>query len=123
MNAGRIMVVDDDQALLGFTTKYLSRLGYSVAAYRSSEEAWRQFSAPAANYALIVVDLSLPVLSGEELASMMLDANPEVRLIITSGYPFDPARRFDSGGDRVAFLHKPFAPSMLTETIDRLLGC
>jgi len=37
----RIMVVDDDPALLGFTCKYLSRLGYSVVPYRSSEEAWR----------------------------------------------------------------------------------
>src|SRR5437667_4543847 len=121
MDRGRIMVVDDDRALLGFTSKYLSRLGYSVTPYRSSHEAWTQFSDPAANYSLVVVDLSLPGLSGEELSRMMLSANPDVRLILTSGYPFDPRKMLDAAGERVAFLHKPFTPSMLTETIDRLI--
>src|SRR5437764_1113821 len=98
MNRGRIMVVDDDRALLGFTAKYLSRLGYSVAAFRSPEEAWTQFSGPDANYSLVLVDLSLPGLSGEELARRMLSANPEVRLILTSGYPFDPQQMLAGGG-------------------------
>ena len=116
------MVVDDDRALLGFTTKYLSRLGYSVAAYRNPEEAWTQFNAPEANYSLIVVDLSLPGLSGEELSRRMLSANPDIRLILTSGYPIDPRETLAEAGERVAFLHKPFTPAMLTETIDRLIG-
>src|SRR6266576_2192393 len=114
MYRGWIMVVDDDRALLGFTNKYLSRLGYSVTACRTSEEAWTLFSAPAANYSLVVVDLSMPGLSGEELSRRMLSADPHVRLILTSGYPFDPRKTLD-GGERVAFLHKPFTPSMLTE--------
>jgi DNA-binding NtrC family response regulator len=121
MDPSRIMVVDDDRALLGFTTKYLSRLGYSVAGYRSSEEAWTQFSVPGANYSLVMVDLSLPGLSGHELSRMMLTADPRVRLIVTSGYPFDPSRALEAGDGRIAFLHKPFTPSMLTQMIDRLL--
>src|SRR5436309_12934377 len=99
MDRGRIMVVDDDRALLGFTAKYLSRLGYSVAAYRNPEEAWTQFIAPEANYSLVVVDLSLPGVSGEELSRRMLNANPDIRLILTSGYPLDPVRMLaDEGG-------------------------
>jgi len=121
MDPSRIMVVDDDRALLGFTTKYLSRLGYSVAGYRTSEEAWTEFSAPGANYSVVIVDLSLPGLSGQELSRMILTADPDVRLIVTSGYPFDPSRTLEGGNERIAFLHKPFTPAMLTEMIDRLL--
>jgi len=116
------MVIDDDPGLLGFTSKYLSRLGYVVAAYRSSDEAWKQFNAPAADYALVVIDLSLPGLSGVELSRMMLSANPEVRLVLTSGYPFDTEKLLEPGPDRMAFLHKPFTPAMLAETVDRLIG-
>jgi DNA-binding NtrC family response regulator len=119
--SARIMVIDDDPALLGFTSKYLSRLGYSVVPYRSAEEAWKHFALPTANYSLVVIDLSLPGMSGEQLSRMMLGVNPEIRLILTSGYPFDTERLLDAGPGRMAFLHKPFTPAMLAETVERLL--
>jgi len=81
------MVVDDDPALLGFTCKYLSRLGYSVVPYRSSEEAWRQFQTPGVRFSLVLIDQSMPVISGEQLLRMMLSVEPGVRSILTSGYP------------------------------------
>jgi two-component system cell cycle sensor histidine kinase/response regulator CckA len=116
------MVVDDDPALLGFTSKYLTRLGYSVSPYQSSEEAWKQFSAQGASYSLVVIDLSMPALSGEQLSHMMREEKPEIRLILTSGYPFDMEPLLAAGGpDRAAFLHKPFTPAMLAETVARLL--
>lgn len=121
-NGARIMVIDDDTALLGFTTKYLARLGYSVSPHDSSEEAWRQFSASASDYSLVVIDVSMPKLSGEQLSQMMLSVKPETRLILTSGYPFDIEKLLVPGGrQRVAFLHKPFTPAMLAETVARLL--
>ena len=116
------MVIDDDPALLGFTCKYLTRLGYSVVPYGSAEEAWRQFEAPAAEYSLALIDVSLPGLSGEQLCRMMLRSKPEVRLILMSGYPFDTQSLPEAGPDRIAFLHKPFTPAMLAETVNRLIG-
>ena len=118
----RIMVIDDDPALLNFTCRYLTRLGYSVAPYRSAEEAWRQFEAPAADYSLALIDVSMPGLSGEQLSGMMLRLKPDVRLILMSGYPFDMERLPTACRDRIAFLHKPFTPAMLAQTVNRLLG-
>jgi two-component system cell cycle sensor histidine kinase/response regulator CckA len=118
----RIMVIDDDPALLNFTCKYLARLGYAVFPYQGAEEAWRQFDSPASDYSLVVIDLSLPGLSGEQLSRMMLRSKPDVRLILMSGYPFDPQRLLDAGPDRTVFLHKPFTPAMLAEAVSRLLG-
>jgi DNA-binding NtrC family response regulator len=118
----QIMVIDDDPALLNFTSKYLTRLGYLVVPYRSAEEAWRQFESPAANYSLAVIDLSLPGLSGEQLSGMMLRSKPDFRLILMSGYPFDTHRLIEAGPDRMAFLHKPFTPAMLAEAVNRLVG-
>lgn len=115
------MIIDDDAALLSFTSKYLARLGYSIAAYRNGEQAWEEFSAPHADYGLVMIDLSLAGMPGEKLSQMMLSANPDVRLILTSGYPFDTRKLSEAGPNRTAFLHKPFTPSMLTETVDRLI--
>lgn len=119
---GRIMIIDDDPALLGFTCKYLLRLGYSVVPRRSSEEAWKDFELAAANYSLIVIDLSMPGISGEKLAQMMLSQNAEIKLILMSGYPFDTQRLLELGRDRLAFLHKPFTPAMLIEAVERLVS-
>ena len=115
------MVIDDDAPLLGFTAKYLARLGYSVATYRSSEQAWKDFTAPAAKYALVLIDLSLAGLSGAALSKMMLSSNPAVRLILMSGSPFDTEKLREAGPDRMAFLHKPFTPAMLAETVEQMM--
>jgi hypothetical protein len=39
-----------------------------------------------------------------------------------SGYPYDPEKLLAPGPDRMAFLHKPFTPAMLTETVSRMIG-
>jgi DNA-binding NtrC family response regulator len=118
-----IMVIDDDPALLGFTSKYLTRLGYRVSPYRSSEEAWKRFTSLGAEYSLVVIDVSMPALSGEQLSRMMLCEKPEIRVILTSGYPFDMEQLLGAcDPERAAFLHKPFTPAMLAETVARLLG-
>jgi two-component system, cell cycle sensor histidine kinase and response regulator CckA len=116
------MVIDDDPALLNFTCKYLTRLGYSVVPYLSAEEAWRQFVSPAEDFNLAVIDVSMPGLSGDQLSEMMLRSKPDVRLILMSGYPFDAQRLLEAGRERMAFLHKPFTPNMLAETVNRLLN-
>ena len=116
------MVVDDDPALLSFTCKYLTRLGYTAVPYRSSEEAWNHFETSGVRFSLVLIDLTMAVIPGEQLSRMMLNLDPELRLILTSGYPFDTARLLDLRQDRIAFLHKPFTPAMLAETVDRLLA-
>ena len=121
MTAARIMVVDDDASLLGFTCKYLERLGYRAFPFGNSEKAWESFSAPDASYTVALIDLSMPGISGKHLCRKMLDVNPGIRLILTSGYPFDTESYLGAGPDRVAFLHKPFSPAKLTETVGRLV--
>src|SRR5260370_24354963 len=116
---GRILVIEDDAPLLAFTCKYLSRLGYRVVPYRNAEEAWKHFQAVDAQYSLVVIDLSMPGISGGQLAQMMSGSDPEIRLILTSGYPFDAQRILEAAPDRVAFLHKPFTPAMMAETANR----
>src|SRR6266704_275704 len=102
----RILVIDDDAPLLAFTCKYLSRLGYRPVSYRSAEEAWKHFQAVAAQYWLVVIDLSMPGISGGQLAQMMLGSDPEIRLILTSGYPFDAQEILMVGRDEL-----PSAPN------------
>lgn len=112
--AGRILVVDDDAALLQLMDIYLSRLGYRVDVCRSAAEACALVEASPSLYAGALVDLSMPGMRGEELARRILHCNASIRLVVMSG---SLARVGMLGGNRVGFLHKPFAPKELADAL------
>ena len=115
--AGRILIVDDDAALLKVMDSYLSRLGYRVDACRSGAEAWALVQANPSWYAGALVDLNMPGMRGEELARLILDSNASIRLVAMSGYPAWWSGMETLDGNRVGFLHKPFAPKELADAL------
>ena len=86
-----ILLVDDEQPLLTMERVYLERLGYSVAAASSTEKALAVFESAPADYAIAVIDATMPGLATPELALRLLSAAPHIRVIVTSGYPADIA--------------------------------
>jgi CheY-like chemotaxis protein len=115
--AGRILIVDDDAALLKVMDVYLSRLGYRVDACRNAADAWALVEASPSRYAGALVDLNMPGMRGDELARRILNCNASIRLVVMSGYPA-LASAETVGGSRVGFLHKPFAPHELADALE-----
>jgi len=112
--AGRILIVDDDAALLKVMDIYLSRLGYRVDACRNAADAWALVEASPSLYAGALVDLNMPGMRGDELARRIMNCNASIRLVVMSGYPagLSGANLY---GNRVGYLTKPFAPRALAE--------
>ena len=110
--AGRILIVDDDAALLKLMDSYLSRLGYRVDACSSAAEAWALVEPDPSLYAGALVDLNMPGMRGEELARRILDSNASIHVVLMSGYPAGWSGEVWDGS-RVGFLYKPFAPKEL----------
>jgi FixJ family two-component response regulator len=67
-----------------------------------------------------LVDLNMPGMRGDELARRIMNCNASIRLVVMSGYPAVPNAE-TVGGNRVGFLHKPFAPHELAEALEG--GC
>jgi two-component system, cell cycle sensor histidine kinase and response regulator CckA len=120
--AGRILIVDDEKALLVVMEQYLRRLGYEVAACLSGQEAWDLFEAHPSAYSLVLADITMPEMSGQELLRRMLQLNPAICILICSGYPFDVATLPAAVHHQVGFLQKPFTPKMLAGSIEQLLA-
>jgi DNA-binding response OmpR family regulator len=114
-----ILVVDDEPALLESMRSYLSRLGYMVKAFRSGAAAWDYFSADPSACSVAIVDLTLHGMSGKEFIRKVLDRNPNMPILATSGYP--PSLR-TKGRQAREWLRKPFTPGGLTDVLDRLLN-
>jgi len=116
MPGAPLLLVDDEQALLDLLKKYLERLGYTVVARSSPEQALEIFDQDPQRFALVMTDLSFPTISGEQMLERMRARNPQLRAIISSGYPHEPR------STHTAFLLKPYAPKMLADLIARALN-
>ena len=122
MTGDSILVVDDDPSLLLLMQKYLTRMEYKVETCSRSDDAWDLFQARPDRYRLVLADLSLHGLSGEDLLTRMIGLNPQIRFLICSGYPFNVEQLPVEWQPQVGFLQKPFLPKMLSNAIEDLLG-
>ena len=108
----RILLVDDEAALADLLKKYLERLGYSVDISASAEDALARFEPDPEAYALVLADLTLPGMNGEDMIETMRVLKPGIKAIVSSGYPHQPKSK------QTAFLQKPYIPKMLAELIE-----
>ena len=115
MAAGKLLIVDDEATLVDLLRRYLERLGYTVEVASDSTTALRLFAQQADGFDLVITDLSLPGLNGEELLSKIRELNPKQKGLISSGYPYEPAL------EGIGFIQKPFLPKMLVSAIESFL--
>jgi DNA-binding NtrC family response regulator len=118
----RILVVDDESALLESMRSHLSRLGHKVTAFRDAASAWESLASEGPAPAVVIVDLTLQGMSGEEFIHKVRERDPGIAVLATSGYPVPVEKLGLPPGARVAMLQKPFTPRMLNEVLARLLG-
>jgi DNA-binding NtrC family response regulator len=116
----RILIVDDEPALLKMMGVYLRRVGYEVTLVDDTGRAWAEASA--VEYAAAVLDATMRGMPTEELALKLLAANPGLRVVVASGYPVDMSAIEAAGPGRVSFVQKPFTAETLVRTLRRMIG-
>ncbi|HPL62206.1 MAG TPA: PAS domain S-box protein [Syntrophales bacterium] len=82
----RILFVDDEEMLVELGRTMLSRLGYEVVSLTSSVEAMKVFQADPLSFDLVITDMTMPIISGLDLAQNMLRIRPELPLILITGF-------------------------------------
>ena len=116
MARARLLIVDDEPVLADLLKRYLERLGYDVDICGSAEQAIPLFLTDPKKYSLVLSDLTLPGMNGEEMIEQMRAANSSLHAIVSSGYPHHPKSK------HVGFLQKPYVPKMLADLIAKKLG-
>jgi PAS domain S-box-containing protein len=120
--SGRILLVDDEQDVRGFATRVLTHAGYAVTDCGDPEEAWALYQQDPSAFALVLVDMVMPHVSGRELFRRMKECDPNVRVVVTTGAGRDELVRGVLAEGAAAFLPKPFDPDALVATVSRLLS-
>jgi two-component system, cell cycle sensor histidine kinase and response regulator CckA len=117
---GRVLVVDDEPRVLQFLEKGLTRLGYEVLTAESGRRACEIYSRKSADINCVLLDLIMPGLSGLETYARLKDINPDVRVILSSGYSSGRIRREASEAGSPEFLEKPFTLEELSQVLQKV---
>ncbi len=119
--SGTILVAEDDDAVRELLGELLPRYGMSVLSARNGREAVEQFSDHEREIAAVLLDVTMPEIGGLEAFLAIRKIRPDARVILTSGYSeIDLADR--CGGEQVnGFLHKPYQPAELIDTLRQAL--
>ncbi len=119
---GRTMLlVDDDDDVRAVTAHMLERLGWSVLLARDGREGVEMFRAHAQTIDAVILDVTLPRLSGEGALREIRNIRPDARVIVMSGYNEQAVAERLGAGDLAGFLRKPFSVAELRSTVDRAL--
>lgn len=116
----RVLVLDDEKALLPLLDRYLRKLGHHTACFSEPVGALEAFRQAVPRFDLVMTDLTLEGISGEEVTRRVLADDPCVRVVVMSGYPFSTDTFAAGDRPRVTFLQKPFLPAQFQEAVARL---
>lgn len=119
---GTILVVDDEQQVRMITELMLNQFGFRVLTAEDGAAGVRVFGAHADEIDLVIMDLTMPKLSGEQAFVEMRKLKPNARIVLTSGYNESEAVGRLSASGVTAFLQKPFELEQLLSTVRKALG-
>jgi len=123
-----ILVVEDEPAILALIHHVVEQDGYAVLNATSAEQAFERFEENGAHVDLLIADVTLGASSGIRVALELRSLLPNLRTIISSGFPpamwpeEDAAELHKYPSESVATLEKPFAPATLLDLVHRLIG-
>jgi PAS domain S-box-containing protein len=119
--SGLVLVVEDEQPVLEVTRAALQRYGYSVAPAHDGAEALAHYQKYGPEIRAVVLDLSMPLMSGAELLSALHSRNPEVPVLISTGHPDFTPNELAAVHPNLDFIQKPYTPRQLAAKLKSLL--
>lgn len=117
----KILLVDDDQAIVYIVKQMLENLGYQVIAKFNSPDALALFSRKPNHFDLVITDMTMPKMTGDILAQRINQIRPDIPIVLFTGYGDMIAEEKAKDLGIKAFLKKPLQTRDLARTIRQIL--
>jgi signal transduction histidine kinase/CheY-like chemotaxis protein len=117
----RILFVDDEPAITKLTGRILDQLGYSVTTSTSSVEALELFRSKPDAYDLVISDVTMPKMTGDQLTKKLIEIRPDIPVILCTGYSKKFSKESASEIGMKAFINKPIIQADLAKTVRNVL--
>lgn len=117
----RVLLVDDEASIVRLEKLMLERLGYQVTACVGSMEALEAFKAHPKGYDLVITDMTMPNMTGDELTRQLKAIQPDIPIIICTGFSERINEEKAEAMGVKGFLMKPIGKSELTQLVRTIL--
>lgn len=119
--SGTLLIVDDEKLVLDVGASMLERLGYTVLKARDGAEAVKIFEANKDRIKMVILDIIMPGMGGGVVYDKIKSINPEVKVLLSSGYSVDgmAIELLERGCD--GFMQKPFTIEQLSGKIQQIM--
>jgi len=118
---GTILVVDDEEVVRETAKKALARHGFDVLVANSGVEAIDILKRHPGDISLVVLDLSMPGMSGQEALPELRKIRPGIKVVISSGYNEAETMTLFKGHSVAGFIQKPYTSRRLAEKVKSTL--
>ena len=117
----RILLVDDEEQIIDIEQQILERLGYKVTSRTDGEAALEEFASLPDHYDLVITDMTMPKMTGDQLARKLMDIKPDIPVILCTGFneTITEDKALAMGIDK--FVMKPIVKDELASTIRAVL--
>jgi PAS domain S-box-containing protein len=112
-----ILLVDDEAILRDLARMILAKFGYQVLLAEDGVQAVEVYQAQREQIRLVVLDLTMPRLSGRDAFQRLVEIDPQVRVLFASGYSADHVGETTSSEQLVGFVSKPYRPEELVQMV------
>jgi two-component system, cell cycle sensor histidine kinase and response regulator CckA len=119
---GTILLVDDEELILEVGRPLLERLGYEVLVARSGKEAIAMYQENRDMIRLVIMDMVMPQMGGGETFDQLKAINPQVKVLLSSGYSINGQAQEILGRGCKGFIQKPFNLRELSQRLGEMLG-
>jgi CheY-like chemotaxis protein len=119
---GQILLVDDEEEITEMGRQMLERHGYKVSAHTDSIEALKIFKTCPDNFDIVITDMAMPNMSGDELAKKISTLKPDIPIILCTGYSETMSEEKALSIGIKTFLAKPVIMKELVAKIRELLN-
>lgn len=112
-----ILIVDDEELIRNMVADSLRGMGYKVALCKNGKEAFEYYKKSWKKIDLVLLDMIMPEMGGKETFLAMRKINPEVKVLLSSGYSVDCDAQEILDKGAVGFMGKPFTQTELSKKV------
>ncbi|MBL7115178.1 MAG: response regulator [Kiritimatiellae bacterium] len=119
---GHVLLVDDEEIVRSVGRELLEHLGFSVTVAIDGAEAVELYKDIGSELDLVLLDMTMPNMTGQEAMRHILKRHPEQKVVLSSGYNKDAAVVGDGDVRPAAFIQKPYELNSLREILSRVMN-
>ena len=120
-NHERVLIVDDEEAILKLGQNILKRFGYQTLVASSGETALETFKSRQEVIDLIILDLNMPGMGGQKCLEQLIRFDPHIKVIVASGYPPDGELKEILDSVNGGYIAKPYRLNAMIEKVRQML--